>query len=100
MVRHTRRLFAALALTALVLAPGAALAGTKVDSFANAGSPPVVDILLMRPLGAVGLVASLGLYLPAAAVTAMTRPSEMHVPYEWLVEKPIRFVFKDPIGSH
>ena len=100
MVRHIRTLFAGLVLAALVITPSTALAGTKIDSFNSAGSPPVVDILLMRPLGALGLLGSVALYIPAVAVTALVRPSELDVPYRYLVQKPVKFVFKDPLGSH
>jgi hypothetical protein len=39
-------------------------------------------------------------FVPAAALTAAIRPSELHVPYEILVQEPVRFVFVDPLGSH
>lgn len=100
MLRSFRTLLAAVALAGFVVAPSSALAGTKVDSFEARGVNPVVDILLMRPLGAVMLLGSVGLFVPAAAITAMTRPSELDVPYSLLVEKPVQFVFRDPLGQH
>jgi len=100
MVRQLRRFSAMLALAAVLLAPVASLAGTNIDSVGDNGSPPMVDAFLMRPLGLMMLVASCGLFIPAAAITAAVRPSEMHVPYEILVQGPVRYVFVDPLGSH
>lgn len=100
MARRIRNLAAALACAALLSAPVASLAGTNIDNIGDKGSPPMVDLFLMRPLGMMMLGASCILYLPAAAVTAAVRPSEMHVPYEYLVQGPARFVFVDPLGSH
>jgi hypothetical protein len=100
MVRQIRTFFAAIAVVGLLLAPASVLAGTRIDSFDAAGSPPVVDVMLMRPLGLAMLVVSAGLFLPAAAVTAVVRPSEMGVTYDWLLKRPAHFVFVDPLGSH
>jgi hypothetical protein len=100
MVRHLRRFSAVLALAAVLLAPAASLAGTNIDRVGEQGSPPMVDAFLMRPLGFLMLMASCGLYVPAAAITAAVRPSEMHVPYDILVRQPARYVFVDPLGSH
>jgi len=100
MVRQLRRFSAVLALAAVLLAPGASLAGTNIDRVGESGSPPMVDAFLMRPLGLMMLAASCGLFVPAAAITALVRPSELHVPYDILVRQPARYVFVDPLGSH
>jgi hypothetical protein len=100
MLRRLRITLAAVAVTALLLAPTSTLAGTNIDNIGEKGSPPMVDVLLMRPLGLAMLVASVGLYIPAAALTAITRPSELDTTTEMLVRVPARFVFQDPLGSH
>jgi hypothetical protein len=100
MARHIRRFTAALALAGLLLAPAASLAGTNIDNVGDHGSPPMVDVFLMRPIGLMMLGLSCGLFLPAAAVTAAVRPSELHTTYEYMVLNPARFVFADPLGSH
>jgi len=100
MARQLRRLAAVLALAAVLVAPAASLAATNVDRIGEPGSPPMVDLFLMRPLGLLMLGASCALFVPAAALTAMVRPADLHVPYEVLVEGPVRFVFVDPLGSH
>ena len=100
MVRQLRRFSAVVAIAALLMAPAASFAGTNIDNVGDKGSPPMVDAFLMRPLGLMMLVLSCGLFLPAAAITGAVRPSEMHVPYEILVQGPVRYVFVDPLGSH
>jgi hypothetical protein len=81
-----------------LLRPGRA--ATNIDNVGDRGSPANVDLFIMRPIGLAMFAVSCGLYLPAAAMTAIARPSEMRVPYQILLEKPYRFVFVDPSGSH
>lgn len=66
----------------------------------NATSHPAVDILLLRPLGLVALASGVSLFVPAGAITLLTRPTEIDEPYEWLVAGPARYVWVDPIGGH
>ena len=100
MLRRIRTTIAAVAVAGLLLAPTTSLAGTNIDNIGDKGSHPMIDVLLMRPLGMAMLVASVGLYIPAAAITAMTRPSELDTTTEMMVKAPARFVFVDPLGSH
>jgi hypothetical protein len=100
MAIRIRRFFAALACAALLTVPAASFAGTNIDDIGGGGSPPMVDALLMRPLGLMRLGVSCAVFVPAAAITAAVRPSELHVPYEILVLGPARWVFADPLGSH
>jgi hypothetical protein len=95
-----RRFAAALALAATLLAPTASLAATNIDTVGDRGSPPMVDLFLMRPLGFMMLAASCGLFVPAAALTAAVRYDELPTTYDILVRQPARFVFVDPLGSH
>ena len=41
----------------------------------NATSHPAVDLLVLRPLGLVALASGVGLFVPAGALTLVTRPS-------------------------
>jgi len=100
MLRRIRNSFAILAVAAMLLAPTSSLAGTNIDNIGEKGSHPMVDVLLMRPLGMAMLGASVLLYIPAAAITAATRYSELDTTTELLVRAPARFVFVDPLGSH
>jgi hypothetical protein len=100
MARQIRRFAAALALGAVLFAPLASQAGTNIDNVGDKGSPPSVDLFIMRPLGLAMLGVSCALFVPAAALTLAVRWSEIRTPYEHMVAKPARFVFVDPLGSH
>jgi hypothetical protein len=100
MARQLRRFAAALALGAVLFAPVAGQAATNIDNVGDKGSPPSVDLFIMRPLGLAMLGVSCALFVPAAAMTALVRPSEIRTPYELMVAAPARFVFVDPLGSH
>jgi hypothetical protein len=100
MASSLRRYAAALALGAILLAPAAGRASTNIDNVGDKGSPPSVDLFIMRPLGLAMLGVSCALFVPAAALTMLVRHEEIGVPYEHMVAKPARFVFVDPLGSH
>jgi hypothetical protein len=84
----------------VLFAPSASLAATNIDTVGGPGAPPRGARLRMRPLGLMMLGASCMVFVPAAALTAMVRPADLHVTYEILVQDPVRFVFVDPLGSH
>ncbi len=100
MPRSFRRLAAALAVAALLF-PAAAGAqgftGTKVE---GSNASPAFDMIILRPVGFAGLVASAVLWIPAQAMTMITRPSEWEKPIDLMLKKPAAYVFTDPIGSH
>lgn len=104
MPRPLRRLAAALAVVGMLVAPTtSALAAPNASSktvIEAETAPPVFDALVMRPLGLAGLGMSAALWLPAQAITMAVRPTEWRTPIEWMLVKPYRFVFVDPLGSH
>ena len=77
-----------------------AFAKTSIEEVESAPAPAMVDVMLMRPLGMVMLGVSAALFVPAAGITAITRPDQMDLAYDAMIRKPARFVFVDPIGSH
>ncbi len=98
MLRQIRTFFAALAVTALLASPG--FAATNIDNLDAGPASPVTDAIVLRPLGLAMLGVSAALWVPAAAVTALVRPSELDMTIEHMLVKPARFVFVDPLGSH
>jgi hypothetical protein len=101
--RSIRRVVAALCTVVMI----AGLAGpTLADEFdaqlpsENATSHPVVDLLFLRPLGFVALIGGVSLFVPAAAITLVTRPQEIDEPFSWLVAGPARYVWADGLGEH
>ena len=97
-MRRLHRFFAVLALVGLLAAPAAA--GSRVGSIDSEPAGPVFDMLVMRPLGFVGLVASAALWVPAQAVTMAVRWDERQKPIDLMLKKPYEFVFVDPLGTH
>ena len=65
-----------------------------------AHASPAVDVLVMRPAGFVSLVVGIGLMVVATPLILITRPHEIHKPFEKLVVKPAKFLWVDPIGGH
>ena len=94
--RATARLLAVLTL-ALALAPSAS-ANANMDARGKVN--PVTDVLLLRPLGICATAAGAGLFLLSAPIVAITRPTQIAIPFEWLVMKPVRYTWIDPIGDH
>jgi hypothetical protein len=99
-MRPVRRFLAAFAVAALVAAPAAAVTNERVDEVDAEFAHPMVDVLVLRPVGLVGLVLSSVLWVPAEAMTLCVNPTEWKMPVDYLLTKPARFVFVDPIGSH
>jgi hypothetical protein len=91
--------FVAAALASVMLA-GPALATQEFTDVEASHVGVVFDLLVMRPVGLIGLGIGAVLWLPAAAMTAAVQPSEIGRPTEVLILKPYRYVFDDSIGSH
>lgn len=97
-MRIASKFAAALVAAALLASP--TLANQEFTDVEASHTSDAFDLLVMRPIGLIGLGIGSVLWLPAAAMTAAVQPSEMHKPTEALVMKPYRYVFQDPIGSH
>jgi hypothetical protein len=99
-MRSVRRFLAAFALVALVAAPASAVTDVKTDQVDAAFAPPMMDVLVLRPVGLVGLGLCSVLWVPAQLMTLAINPTEWRMPIHHLLAKPARYVFVDPIGSH
>jgi hypothetical protein len=99
-MRSVRRFLAAFAIAALVAAPASAVTNERVDRVDSEFAPPMLDVLVLRPIGLIGLALSSVLWVPAELMTVAVNPTEWHVPVDHLLTKPARYVFVDPIGSH
>ena len=97
-MRNLSKVLAAALAAALFAGPAAAEAQFSDVEGSHAG--PMFDVLVMRPVGLIGLGVGALLWLPAAAMTAAIQPSEISKPTEMLLKKPYHYVFDDPIGSH
>ena len=61
---------------------------------------PTMDALLLRPLGFVSLVMGTALFVPAGALTLVTRPTDIGKPFKALIIDPALYVWADPLGEH
>jgi len=98
MSRRLRRLIPAL-VVAVALSLGAAPASAEFKTETQ-HAPLIFDLMIMRPAGLVFGAASAALFVPVGAVTLLVRPSEIEKPFDYLVMRPVRFVFVDPLGKH
>jgi hypothetical protein len=101
MLRHLRTLLAALAVVGLLAAPAtSAFAANNVRLIETEKASPMVDLFVMRPLGLVMLGVSAALWVPAQTLTMVVRPKDYMKPIDYLLVKPAKFVFVDPLGGH
>jgi hypothetical protein len=99
-MRSVRRFLAAFTFVALVAAPAAAVTNERADQVDSAAAPAMMDVLVLRPVGLIGLGLSAVLWVPAQLMTLAINPTEWKLPVDHLLAKPARYVFVDPIGSH
>jgi len=105
MRRLLRPIGIALAALALLAMPAASLAGVTDDLHHTSAhesemAPPMLDALILRPLGLVSLAFGAVLWVPAQAMTLLTRPTDASEPTKQLILRPVKYTFVDPIGSH
>ena len=61
---------------------------------------PTFDLLVLRPVGLVGLVGGFGLFVLSSPITLVTRPHEIGTPWDQMVVGPAKYVWADPLGQH
>ena len=101
MNRWLQGIAAALVAAALIGAhAGPATASAR--EFIDRGSVNVVfDAMILRPMGL--MMTALGgmiFAFPVAPIVALTRPTELRKPLDFLVLRPARYTFVDPLGHH
>lgn len=80
----------------------------KEESFINTSgnladeetSPPMFDLLVLRPLGIGAMALGAAFFIPSALMTVLTRPTEINKPVKDFILRPAKYVWVDPIGSH
>ncbi len=101
MLRHLRTLLAALAVIGMLAVPvTSAFAATRVEMIENEKASPMIDLIIMRPLGLVMLATCATLWVPAQTLTMMVRPQDWKKPIDYMLWRPTKFVFVDPLGGH
>ena len=92
------------ALTSAVVTPALAVPQPEervMKSPAENGSVnPVLDALILRPIGFAALATGVALFVPAAAFTLITRPLDIGKPFKLLIIRPAKYIWVDPLGYH
>ena len=91
-----------IAVTLLLVQVAPATAATTGQDLENRGQTNLVaDALILRPLGlvAIGLGAAVWA-VGVAPFVAITRPTELDESMDYLIMRPVRYTFADPIGHH
>jgi hypothetical protein len=83
----------------LSLAAGPARAVTYEDSFEQCNYPKTFDLLILRPISLLTIVAGSVLFVPLAPMALLTVPGEMGTVYDNLVGAPTRFTFDRKLGE-
>ena len=101
MSNRLRRFLAAACAAILLQATFASTAASQTLTQGDAANaPPVVDVMLLRPVGFVSLVLGTGIFLALSPIVLVTRPHEIGRPFNALVAKPAKYLWVDPIGGH
>ena len=103
MSRCLQRVSAVLITVALLLIQvGPAAADTTAQDFENRGKTNLVaDALILRPLGLVATAVGAAVWaVGVAPVVAITRPTDLDDSMSYLIKRPIKYTFADPLGYH
>ena len=101
MNRWIRSCGATLGVVAIVLGTaGPALAGAK--DFEDHGRVNIIfDAVILRPFGLATTILGAAIFaLPVGPLVGMTRPQDIGKPLDFLVLRPARYTFSDPLGHH
>ena len=101
MSRCLQRLSAVLIAVALLLVQVAPAAATAAQDLENRGATNLVaDALILRPMGLAMIGVSAAFWVALAPFVAITRPTQLGESMEYLIMRPVRYTFADPIGHH
>ena len=89
----------AVALLLVQVAPVAAATGQDLE---NRGETNLVaDALILRPLGLAMIGVGAAVWaVGVAPFVAITRPTELDDSMNYLIMRPVRYTFADPLGHH
>ena len=86
----------------LLIQVGSAAADTTAQDFENRGKTNLVaDALILRPLGLVATAVGAAVWaVGVAPVVAITRPTDLDDSMSYLIKRPVKYTFADPLGYH
>jgi len=89
----------AVALLGVQVAPAAAETGQDLENRGHTNL--VADALILRPLGLVTIGIGSALWaVGVAPFVAITRPTQLGESMDYLIMRPVRYTFADPLGHH
>ncbi len=88
----------AVTLLLIQVAPVAAATGQTLENRGHTNL--VIDALVLRPLGMAMVGVSTAFWMGVAPLVALIRPTELDDSMEYLILRPVRYTFADPIGHH
>ena len=97
MSNRLRRILAVSFAVLLLATPTMAQTVAQGDA---ANAPAVVDVMLLRPVGFISLVVGSAIFLAISPIVLVTRPHEIGTPFDDLVARPARYLWRDPLGGH
>ncbi len=97
MSNRLRRILAVSFAVLLLATPTMAQTVAQGDA---ANAPAVVDVMLLRPVGFISLVVGSAIFLAISPIILVTRPHEIGTPFDDLVARPARYLWRDPLGGH
>jgi hypothetical protein len=102
MSRCPQRFAAVLIAVALLLVQVAPVAAATGQDLEKRGQTNLVaDALILRPLGLVMIGVGAAVWaVGVAPFVAITRPTELDDSMNYLIMRPVRYTFADPLGHH
>ncbi len=89
----------AVSLLSVHAGPAAAATGQDLESQGHVNL--VADAILLRPLGLVAIgVGAVVWAVGVAPFVALTRPTDLDESMSYLIMRPVRYTFADPLGHH
>jgi len=89
----------AVALFLIQVVPAAAASGQDLE---NRGKTNLVaDAMILRPLGLVAIGVGAAVWaVGVAPFVAITRPTQLDESMDYLIMRPVKYTFADPLGHH
>jgi hypothetical protein len=102
MSRYLQSFSAVLIAVALFLVQAAPVSAAMGEGLENRGEMNLVaDALILRPLGLVAIGFGSALWaVGVAPFVAITRPADLDESMDYLIMRPVRYTFADPLGHH
>ena len=102
MSRSLQGFSAVLVAVSLLLVQAAPAAAATGDGLENRGRTNLVaDAIILRPLGLVAIGVGAAVWVVGVApFVALTRPTDLGDSMDYLIMRPVRYTFADPLGHH